>query len=242
MFIIAPFKFTFHYASTLSHLRWTTTLILHDLHSTMLLLYLKKTANRQRKAKFTFHYASTLSHIFYSKPHSVLDLHSTMLLLYRFVSELFICSSFYLHSTMLLLYHLCRSCSCETFDHLHSTMLLLYPGPSTPKNPSRKFIYIPLCFYFIEGASAAEVAEVVNLHSTMLLLYHISFSESKTINRIYIPLCFYFIGWGQSVQTGSSGIYIPLCFYFIKYRTSYRRCPDSDLHSTMLLLYLLSGF
>ena len=32
-------------------------------------------------------------------------------------------------------------------------------------------------------------------------------------------------------------IYIPLCFYFIRIGVTVRDSPDSDLHSTMLLLY-----
>ena len=96
-----------------------------------------------------------------------------------------------LHSTMLLLYPQ-RMMACGLLQHhLHSTMLLLYRYTALPPAACSN-IYIPLCFYFINGirlriqspvlftfhyASTLSVQShhrqscIHNLHSTMLLLY-----------------------------------------------------------------------
>ena len=78
----------------------------------------------------------------------------------------------------------------------------------------------------------------MNLHSTMLLLYHMTAASRGNVPQIYIPLCFYFISKKISTKydvmfylhstmlllyPSSSccsmslvNIYIPLCFYFIQ--------------------------
>ena len=79
---------------------------------------------------------------------------------------------------------------------------------------------------------------VLDLHSTMLLLYLVgmglstwvcefTFHYASTLSKlaeilvlwqwIYIPLCFYFIANFWAVRWGFIQIYIPLCFYFIQY-------------------------
>ena len=99
--------------------------------------------------------------------------------------------------------------------YLHSTMLLLYLAWQTMSRLLIRFIYIPLCFYFIltgwspsafrlpftfhyastlSPCSKCSVYHLLYLHSTMLLLYRV-------------------LGWGLRKQ-------------------------ELDLHSTMLLLYL----
>ena len=55
--------FTFHYASTLSRTRCRLWAQETNLHSTMLLLYLKQQTAPVLVSLFTFHYASTLSHL-----------------------------------------------------------------------------------------------------------------------------------------------------------------------------------
>ena len=101
------------------------------------------------------------------------------------------------------------------------------------------FIYIPLCFYFIDE---------LNRFRTLL-------------NLIYIPLCFYFISLSVACPVLFSTIYIPLCFYFIlrlihhytvyfpftfHYASTLSAVVGSNaenaiyLHSTMLLLYLVT--
>ena len=103
------YLFTFHYASTLSVIIIQVILMLANLHSTMLLLYLRGHRPHPGAGQFTFHYASTLSPgqpadppvqetiyiplCFYFIEHSLAQLparryylHSTMLLLYLFLS------------------------------------------------------------------------------------------------------------------------------------------------------------
>ena len=98
----------------------------------------------------------------------------------------------HLHSTMLLLYHDRLSEIHDKELHLHSTMLLLYLSAGAQNQDTGK-IYIPLCFYFITMSALMLSGRVQNLHSTMLLLYLFILSTSDMLNAIYIPLCFYFI-------------------------------------------------
>ena len=184
--------FTFHYASTLSVFRCILNRDKKNLHSTMLLLY--RTSSGRRTPghwKFTFHYASTLSEkIGGEKTHRLnlhstmlllypallapelfpmLHLHSTMLLLYRWVSCIAASGKADLHSTMLLLYPKAgQSSTSRTTIYLHSTMLLLYLCQENG-GKSAIFIYIPLCFYFIEQAHWCRGGELYHLHSTMLV-------------------------------------------------------------------------
>ena len=101
----------------------------------------------------------------------------------------------------------------------------------------RHRIYIPLCFYFILNLGQEDLNELINLHSTMLLLYlfrqtwasmprdnlHSTMlllypgilADKTGQNFIYIPLCFYFIRRWWPYRSDRSQIYIPLCFYFI---------------------------
>ena len=58
--------------------------------------------------------------------------------------------------------------------------------------------------------------------------------------QIYIPLCFYFIGFPSVVPMSRGKIYIPLCFYFI-WEIYQNQMGQTNLHSTMLLLYLISS-
>ena len=98
-------KFTFHYASTLSHKKDISQEIkIPDLHSIMLLLYRRERWRRREAGRFTFHYASTLS--------------ETDLCIYFLI--------LYLHSIMLLLYRRQKKYSSWLWN-LHSIMLLLYP-------------------------------------------------------------------------------------------------------------------
>ena len=77
------------------------------------------------------------------------------------------------------------------------------------------YIYIPLCFYFIRNGRPHYHMILLNLHSTMLLLYRATPLVRILFAHIYIPLCFYFI------MTLTFTVH-PGTFY---------------LHSTMLLLY-----
>ena len=74
----------------------------------------------------------------------------------------------------------------------------------------------------------------------MLLLYRLCGLLIFFVFFIYIPLCFYFIRFKFEVKSEADTIYIPLCFYFIKEGTRSCLSAGPNLHSTMLLLYLLS--
>ena len=158
---------------------------------------------------------------------------------------------------MLLLYILGIICRCPLFIHLHSTMLLLYEDH--PVRDVQKIqiyiplcfyfmcnfyvhiwiflIYIPLCFYFIKLFPCTYIIAHY-LHSTMLLLYPCRFpvlhhSISKFTFHYASTISAYLKSW----DIGSWSIYIPLCFYYIQVLHHICR-STSNLHSTMLLLYL----
>ncbi len=159
---------------------------------------------------------------------------------------------------MLLLYPYRSRLQEVDIPDLHSTMLLLYPVTVTGYTALSVFIYIPLCFYFI------DLSEPHSLHHCdiyiPLCFYFIfpSLVEICFLVFIYIPLCFYFIIGGHAFVWVTSFIYIPLCFYFIHmsivHRTGYceftfhyastlsalsalKNILINHLHSTMLLLY-----
>ena len=212
---IKIYRFTFHYASTLSISGPYRSMCMVNLHSTMLLLY--------QPAR-----SSTLNHKYH--------LHSTMLLLYRSLSRR--CPRLLLRIYIPLCFYFISSGSEEsdlikkfTFHyastlsgiaaayatsyqhHLHSTMLLLYReravldhrkfwiyiplcfyfiGLNNVFNSFGLSIYIPLCFYFILFATRFPDMQS-HLHSTMLLLYLAGSDGRSFFFFIYIPLCFYFI-------------------------------------------------
>ena len=121
-------------------------------------------------SSFTFHYASTLS-VWKSQG-----------------SE----TGKHLHSTMLLLYPRGRRKMTGDELHLHSTMLLLYLFPAS-YSPDSYFIYIPLCFYFIDQF---HVFSFLPLQFTFHYASTLSSAWMRAIRcmeLIYIPLCFYFI-------------------------------------------------
>ena len=185
----------------------------------------------------------------------------------------------HLHSTMLLLYPGSNHRISWMHLHLHSTMLLLYLNGFTGITPAF-LIYIPLCFYFISGCALSSRpyapftfhyastlskwlyrnhARLLDLHSTMLLLYLRLRAFISSLCSIYIPLCFYFIFCIADMILSHILIYIPLCFYFIYVYSDYavlllliyiplcfyfilsapsrKQSRSLNLHSTMLLLY-----
>ena len=121
----------------------------------------------------------------------------------------------HLHSTMLLLYPNPAFSFCCRSTHLHSTMLLLYP-----------FFARTFVLFF------------KNLHSTMLLLYHCrKLLIDCVLHHLHSTMLLLYQDTGITKSTFSD-IYIPLCFYFIHYRRLKREADIRYLHSTMLLLYL----
>ena len=163
---------------------------------------------------FTFHYASTISH-------------------YKYFFQQF---HIYLHSTMLLLYprkdFRRRRDTSFTF-HYASTISM-----SISSSTSFHFqIYIPLCFYYIGVLKKLGYWLMVNLHSTMLLLYpgsssylslHVQFtfhyastiSEVPTVKAVSEYLFTFHYASTISFTPAEPPkddftIYIPLCFYYI---------------------------
>ena len=208
-------QFTFHYASTLSSAFSLPLYAFFNLHSTMLLLYRAAGHPDCVLSWFTFHYASTLSeHV-----------------LFRYTS--------YNEFT----FHYASTLSEKTapwklrIPNLHSTMLLLYRGHALVEIHDSAFT-----FHYASTLSDIwnlRGKSVPNLHSTMLLLYRNYRGIFSSGISIYIPLCFYFISHSDVWCEWGNCIYIPLCFYFIQAQ-GHAQSHYLHLHSTMLLLYLLS--
>ena len=129
-------------------------------------------------------------------------------------------------------------CPFIRISNLHSTMLLLYPhwGAGTPGRGSRftfhyastlssllidqevkKYIYIPLCFYFIDQQR----------------------TTTDRICFIYIPLCFYFIYNIKEFRTSVFAFTFHYASTLSHHRPSMNDFVHTHLHSTMLLLYPL---
>ena len=132
--------------------------------------------------------------------HNHLHLHSTMLLLYRFPLPVPIFRVHHLHSTMLLLYHVLGQRRTDVRQNLHSTMLLLYPITYNLFAIWR-YIYIPLCFYFISRA-----------HHPPWALCRFTFHYASTLS---IPLSTYSRRWSaftfHYASTLSVGQGLDLC-------------------------------
>ena len=101
--------------------------------------------------KFTFHYASTLSQI------AILDEQEKS----------------HLHSTMLLLY-LRAAAAAPKAACIYIPLCFYFIRHGYFRKSCGGFIYIPLCFYFICYGCLHSLPDPY-LHSTMLLLYPVSF-------------------------------------------------------------------
>ena len=120
-------------------------------------------------------------------PVIILYLHSTMLLLYRILFQVIsLVYLFTFHYASTLSNRFPRHYAGAV--HLHSTMLLLYLWIS-PVSRFQKFIYIPLCFYFIRN----------------------DWKWIAHCSLIYIPLCFYFI---RVKEAGLSSRAIKFTFHY----------------------------
>ena len=115
-------------------------------------------------------------------------------------------------------------------------MLLLYRGADPVQVPENR-IYIPLCFYFIDGL--VDLGDGITLFT---FHYASTLSYGNTGPRRYEELfTFHYASTlsKSSLQVNNlrSQIYIPLCFYFIDGGESTYEEIITNLHSTMLLLY-----
>ena len=141
------------------------------LHSIMLLLY--RTDQHRRRSfvlRFTFHYASTLSIWKTSGGFFLLfTFHYASTLSFAITPPPKPTHRFTFHYASTLSIWISRP--AQSHPNLHSIMLLLYLDHGLCHLHSL-FIYIPLCFYFIEEKGK---------------------TRWMSENFIYIPLCFYFI-------------------------------------------------
>ena len=96
----------------------------------------------------------------------------------------------------------------------HKTLCLIWHHLICGTTVLYLYIYIPLCFYFIDNPDHTRT-------QTIQFTFHYASTLSGAAalicvyNSIYIPLCFYFIKFYDIVLVQDWYIYIPLCFYFI---------------------------
>ena len=118
---------------------------------------------------------------------------------------------------MLLLYQALHCTVYTAFLHLHSTMLLLYPSESN-------FNVTMLFWFTFHYASTLSCPTV---------------PSTNCRNSIYIPLCFYFIHDLRHVIVQAISEFT---FHYASTLSGHPRKitrAPTNLHSTMLLLYLL---
>ena len=143
--------FTFHYASTISHILHGHLPSGRPLHSTMLLLYLQ---------------------CLYIRPHVQSTLHSTMLLLYRIYCRVGL--QYFLLYIPLCFYYI-EECvfKCKTKGHFTFHYASTISSQDKYHQNTPLFLYIPLCFYYIASCWRYVLPSLLSLHSTMLLLYRL---------------------------------------------------------------------
>ena len=228
--------FTFHYASTLSNMRYEVSVLYNNLHSTMLLLYPSCThcmplgrfiyiplcfyfiggayASETQDDKFTFHYASTLSirndNILYQLDAFTFHYASTLSRNGGAGPVDGIIFTFHYASTLSIRKILAATTGIAFTFHYASTLSKHRP-PEQMQGPHLHSTMLLLYQIYQPG----NYFRRHNLHSTMLLLYRMCCVIDRTERGIYIPLCFYFIPSRQEEDICPPQIYIPLCFYFI---------------------------
>ena len=115
-----------------------------------------------------------------------------------------------------------------------------YASTLSEVSSGRVTLGIPFTFHYASTLSRMDSGDPqleVDLHSTMLLLYHFFLSFISICLPIYIPLCFYFIRFIRLLRTWGR-IYLHSTMLLL-YPASHIHCRfrGIDLHSTMLLLY-----
>ena len=133
--------FTFHYASTLSHIIAFCETFRKILYIPLCFYFIELTfVFNQITLDFTFHYASTLSRRRNTTTDSIHSLHSIMLLLYR--------------RTVLLLL---------SVAHLYIPLCFYFISWYCFLCFNFYLLYIPLCFYFIDKTELLFIASVLPL-------------------------------------------------------------------------------
>ena len=145
----------------------------------------------------------------------ILHLHSTMLLLYPFQPFCHICLFLFIYIPLCFYFIDLTTSAPSIFIFIYIPLcfyfIACFPSRTSwvisftfhyastlsqcwcKRIQDRSCIYIPLCFYFIGWCGDERDRCIVNLHSTMLLLYRFSLPQQQNSCPIYIPLCFYFI-------------------------------------------------
>ena len=100
-----------------------------------------------------------------------------------------------------------------------SCQLFLYHTKQASVENVDRSITISIHVHFNGTPLYKAMLAMINLYSTMLLLYHLCDDRGIDCKPIYIPLCFYFIG--NYFSDGFGGY--------------------AHLHSTMLLLYQINS-
>ena len=114
-------------------------------------------------------------------------------------------------------------------------MLLLYRGFCDHKLHALYHLHSTMLLLYHITVRSNQVHNC-HLHSTMLLLYHLAFRVTVSFILIYIPLCFYFISKALNLST-SQNIFT---FHYASTLSRFQhflRWRHNNLHSTMLLLY-----
>ena len=146
-----------------------------------------------------------------------------------------ICSD--LHSTMLLLYHCFRPLMLTPWSDLHSTMLLLYLCSARAISWS----YWLFTFHYASTLSESKFHKkisIANLHSTMLLLY-------RGIRYATISSIRFTFHYASTLSSLLMTIWNSIFIFTFHYASTLSMCRyrqgshGPNLHSTMLLLYLI---
>ena len=113
-------------------------------------------------------------------------------------------------------------------------MLLLYRANGRLPQLCR-FIYIPLCFYFIGVHAGYRMHEgKFTFHYASTLSITTPFGEEKVV-QIYIPLCFYFIEDGRLIV-------LPCKVFTFHYASTLSRPPFPLLLSSIRGYFLSTPF
>ena len=141
----------------------------------------------------------------------------------------------YLHSTMLLLYLSPVVLWPDFSNYLHSTMLLLYHSRGSPVI-SVFFIYIPLCFYFIESEGSGEPEDDG-------FTFHYASTLSQPSLSGPSPCTSFTFHYASTLSAGRPRAFIAVITFTFHYASTLSKSFEPDykqyinLHSTMLLLY-----
>ena len=205
----------------------------------MLLLYpWPGRMGRDPESKFTFHYASTLSKRRSEEGSRRISIYIPLCFYFIGFLVTVLCGVICIYIP--LCFYFINGISSSSIRRIEIYIpLCFYFICLFLSHGQRAFlIYIPLCFYFIEAPIGIAGEIRIHLHSTMLLLYRKSQITCSMGSDIYIPLCFYFIEYPVILRIRKADLHSTMLLLYLIFTTS-SRTVFAYLHSTMLLLYLL---